>query len=87
MLFKDRNENRALSQVTIAQKCIIYPGAYGLLIYPILSISHQQLFPLLLYMRLFTAPVGKKYLLLLFFGASSGTGKTDIHFTTCYFAT
>ena len=38
----------------------------------ILSISHQQLFLLLLYMRLFTAPTGKKDLLLLFFGASSG---------------
>ena len=32
----------------------------------------EQLFQLLLYMRLFTAPTGKKDLLLLFFGASSG---------------
>ena len=71
MLFTDRNENRAWSPVTIS-KFIIYPGAYGLLIYSILSISHQQLFLLLLYMRLFTAPTGKKDLLLLFFGASSG---------------
>ena len=72
MLFTDRNENRAWSPPVTISKCIIYPGAYGLLIYSILSISHQQLFLLLLYMRLFTAPTGKKDLLLLFFGASSG---------------
>ena len=62
MLFTDRNENRAWSQVTIAQNCIIYPGAYfapDLLYY-------QQLFPLLLYMRLFTAPMGEKELIALF---------------------
>ena len=67
---KTEPDLRSLSVKNVSQ--CIYPGAYGLLIYPILSISHQQLSPLLLYMGLFTAPTWKKDLLLFSFGSSSG---------------
>ena len=67
---KTEPDLKSLSVKNVLQ--CIYPGAYGLLIYPILSISHQQLSPLLLYMGLFTAPTWKKDLLLFSFGSSSG---------------